>query len=279
MADIIRIKNLETFGNHGLIPEENVLGQKFFISADMYTKTRQAGKNDTMNQSIHYGEVCHEIDSFVRQKTFKLIEKVAESLAEHLLLTYPLMTGIELEIKKPWAPIGLPLDFVSIEIFRSWHDVYIGLGSNIGESEQLIHEAITQLDELETSQVVNVSKLIKTKPYGGVEQPDFINGALHLKTLLTPNELLEVLHQIEHQAGRERSIHWGPRTLDLDILLYDEELIFEENLTIPHIDMTNREFVLTPLAEIAPYAIHPASGKTILTLQQELMRESSHHSL
>lgn len=274
MDDIIRIRNLETFGNHGLIPEENVLGQKFFISADVYTSTRQAGKKDNLKQSIHYGEVCREIDSFIRQNTFKLIEKVAENLAEHLLLTHPLMTGIKLEIKKPWAPIGLPLDFVSIEITRSWHEVYIGLGSNIGESEQLIHTAITQLDNLKTSQVIKVSKLIKTKPYGGVEQPDFINGVLQLKTLLTPNELLEALHQIEHQAGRKRSVHWGPRTLDLDILLYDEQLVFEENLTIPHIDMTNREFVLTPLAEIAPYAIHPATGKTILTLQQELIRKN-----
>lgn len=274
MDDIIRIRNLETFGNHGLIPEENVLGQKFFISADVYTSTRQAGKKDNLKQSIHYGEVCREIDSFIRQNTFKLIEKVAENLAEHLLLTYPLMTGIKLEIKKPWAPIGLPLDFVSIEITRSWHEVYIGLGSNMGESEQLIHTAITQLDNLKTSQVIKVSKLIKTKPYGGVEQPDFINGVLQLKTLLTPNELLEALHQIEHQAGRKRSVHWGPRTLDLDILLYDEQLVFEENLTIPHIDMTNREFVLTPLAEIAPYAIHPATGKTILTLQQELIRKN-----
>lgn len=93
-----------------------------------------------------------------------------------------------------------------------------------------------------------VSELLVTKPYGGVEQEDFLNGCLELETLLTPQELLEELHRIEQEAGRERKIHWGPRTLDLDILFYDKELIETEDLIIPHVDLENRYFVLKPLA-------------------------------
>ena len=95
------------------------------------------------------------------------------------------------------------------------------------------------------------------KTLRGVEQEDFLNGCLELETLLTPQELLEELHRIEQEAGRERKIHWGPRTLDLDILFYDKELIETEDLIIPHVDLENRYFVLKPLAEIAPNFRHP----------------------
>ncbi|MDR0921956.1 MAG: 2-amino-4-hydroxy-6-hydroxymethyldihydropteridine diphosphokinase [Lactobacillales bacterium] len=274
MTDSIRIVNLETFGNHGVFPEENVLGQKFILSAELFVETREAGKTDDLTKSIHYGEVALEIDRFMRETTFKLIERVAEDLAEHLLLTFPLMNGIKLEIKKPWAPIGLPLDYASVQIERKWHTAYIALGSNIGNTEEYITEAIKQLGELKTSKVVQVSELIRTKPYGGVEQGDFLNGVLELKTLLTPTELLDELHKIEQSAGRERLVHWGPRTLDLDILLYDKEVVATPDLKIPHVDMQNRDFVLTPLAEIAPYAWHPLLNKSILQLQQELLAKN-----
>ena len=113
-------------------------------------------------------------------------------------------------------------------------------------------------------------------PNGGVEQDDFLNGALALKTLLTPQELLERLHEIEQEAHRERLIHWGPRTLDLDILLYDDEVFETDTLIVPHVEMHLRDFVLIPLAQIAPWKRHPVLGLTVSQMLADLQakRES-----
>ena len=117
-----------------------------------------------------------------------------------------------------------------------------------------------------------MSDFITTAPYGGVEQDDFLNGALKLRTLLPPEELLDRLHEIEAQANRKRIIHWGPRTLDLDILLYDDLILDTPDLYIPHIEMQKRDFVLEPLAQIAPYARHPVYQRTVSQLL-ELLKE------
>ena len=115
-----------------------------------------------------------------------------------------------------------------------------------------------------------LSSYLVTKPYGGVEQDDFLNACLMLKTLLSPEELLARLHEIEQAAHRERIIHWGPRTLDLDILLYDDLILETEDLVIPHPGMHLRDFVLKPLREIAPNKRHPIFQKTVAQMEEEL---------
>ncbi len=267
--DKIKIKNLEVFANHGVFPEETKLGQKFLIDAVLYTDTRTAGIRDCIEESIHYGEVSHFITEFMREHTYQLIETVAEQLAKAMLLQIPRLEKVTLEIKKPWAPIGLPLEEVSVEITRGWHTVYLSFGSNMGEKENYIQNGIKELNQHECCIVEQVSPLLETEPYGGVEQDNFLNGCLKMRTLLTPQELLELLHEIEANAGRERLIHWGPRTLDLDILFYDRELIEEDDLVIPHIDMQNRRFVLEPLAQIAPNFRHPILKKTVREMLDE----------
>lgn len=268
--DKIKIKDLEVYCNHGVYKEENVLGQKFLVSAVLYTDTRMAGMTDDLNKSIDYGKICHTVTEFLKEHTYQLIETAAEELAKHLLLTVKNLEKISLEIKKPWAPIGLPVNTVSVEITRQWHTAYIALGSNLGDKEAYLNHAIERLDEQEDCEVVKSSDLIVTAPYGMTDQDEFLNGCLELRTLLYPMELLKLLHKIEKEAKRERTIHWGPRTLDLDIIFYDDLILDSEKLVIPHTDMHNREFVLKPLAQIAKGKRHPVLGKTVQELSEEL---------
>lgn len=268
--DKIKIKDLELYCHHGVYPEEERLGQRFVVSAEMFMDTREAGKNDDLTKSVHYGEVCHFIKEFMEEHTYKLIETVAERLAEEILIEWSELEGIRLEIKKPWAPVGLPLDTVSVEIKRQWHTAYIAIGSNMGDRSAYLQKAVRALDDCHDCQVLKVSELISTAPYGMTEQDEFLNGALVLRTLRTPKELLAQLNEIEAAAGRERTIHWGPRTLDLDIIFYDDKIIDTEELQIPHIDMQNRGFVLEPLEQIAPCKRHPIFKKTVKELRGEL---------
>lgn len=268
--DQIEIEDLEVFANHGVFPEENTLGQKFLISAVLYTETRRAGRTDDLTDSIHYGRVSAFIESYLRNNTFRLLERAAESLAEELLLTVPGLFGIRLKIKKPWAPIGLPLKTVSVEIERQWHTAYIALGSNMGDRTKYLTDAVEALGGIRGCTVKKVSGFLETPPYGVADQDDFLNGCLELETLLYPEELLEQLHRIEKDAGRERKKRWGPRTLDLDIIFYDDLVCQSKDLCIPHVDMHRRKFVLEPLCEIAPYKRHPVYGKTVAEMLENL---------
>lgn len=114
------------------------------------------------------------------------------------------------------------------------------------------------------------SEIIETKPFGYIEQDDFLNTCIEVKTLLFPNELLRELLEIERIMGRERKIKWGPRIIDLDIIFFNKEIIEEENLVIPHPYMEYRDFVLKPLEEINPYFVHPLLNKRVSTLRKEL---------
>ena len=277
--DKITIKDLEVFAKHGVFPEENALGQKFIISATLYTDTRKAGRTDELSYSIHYGEVSHLIKKIAEENTWKLLEKVAEELARSILLQYPLAKRADITIKKPWAPIGLPLDTVSVEISRAWHTAYIALGSNMGDKKAYLDQAAAMLQEDPDCEVIRVSRYLTTEPYGGVEQDDCQNGALELHTLLSPEELLDLLHEIEQKAHRERLVHWGPRTLDLDILLYDDLVLDTPDLHIPHAEMHLRDFVLVPMAEIAPWKRHPLTGLTVEQMRNNLTKQTPDHIL
>ena len=150
------------------------------------------------------------------------------------------------------------------------HIAYLSIGSNIGDRESNITNAVQKIKERGIL-VYDVSPIYETEPYGVEEQPKFLNAAIKISTKFRPEELLEKLLQIEKELGRERKERWGPRTLDLDILFYDDLILNEKNLIIPHTDMVNREFVLKPLSDIAPEVVHPVCQKTVLELYNELM--------
>ena len=142
----------------------------------------------------------------------------------------------------------------------------IALGSNLGDSLNYLESSLQELDKSPYIEVVLCSKWYKTKAVGGPPQPDYLNGCAILKVNLSPKELLHKLQAVEEQFGRVRDIHWGPRTLDLDLLLYGDVIVDCPDLQIPHPRMKERYFVLLPLNEIAPEWIEPLSGKTIREL-------------
>jgi 2-amino-4-hydroxy-6-hydroxymethyldihydropteridine diphosphokinase len=138
---------------------------------------------------------------------------------------------------------------------------FVGLGSNLGDREATIARAVELLADARGVEVVGVSRLRETEPWGPVEQPPYLNGAVEVETDLPPRALLDVLLAVEQALGRERTgERWGPRTIDLDLLLYGDDELDEPGLTVPHPRLHERRFALEPLAELAPDAVVPGRG-------------------
>jgi dihydroneopterin aldolase/2-amino-4-hydroxy-6-hydroxymethyldihydropteridine diphosphokinase len=148
--------------------------------------------------------------------------------------------------------------------------VFIGIGSNLGNREANCDNAINLLMNSGIS-VLKRSAMIETKPGGVTDQPEFINMAIEIETDLQPNALLALLKKTERAVGRTDTVRWGARVIDLDILLYGDSVLKTPQMEIPHPRISEREFVLRPLAEIAPDTIHPVLGKSIKTLLKELI--------
>ncbi len=268
--DEIRIDNLRIFAHHGVFEHENINGQNFYVNAVLYTDTEKAGTLDELELSTDYGSVCGLIHETMTENTFKLIETTAQKTALEILKKFPLVESVDIEIRKPEAPIEMDFESVSVKIHRGWHTAVIALGSNIGDKRNYIENAVRQLENSEYIKDIEVSDLIVTKPYGYTEQEDFLNGALVCRTVLSPDGLLDLLHDIENSADRKREIHWGPRTLDLDLIFYDNAVIDTPKLTVPHVDMYNRYFVLKPVCQLVPYYRHPVLNLTVSQLLERL---------
>lgn len=264
--DKIYIKDLEIYGFHGVNQQEKDMGQRFLVSLELFLSLQDAGESDDLDKTVSYAQVCIDIEEEFKKEKYDLIEKAAEKLAEFVLINYKLVDRVKIKIKKPWAPIGKPLDHVSVEIDRKWHTAYIAIGSNMGDKEKNLNSAIELINNPDFNRVIKISNFYETKPVGYLEQEEFLNGALEIKTLLSPKRLMRFLLEKEEELKRERIIKWGPRTIDLDILLYDNLITSEEEIIIPHPRMHERLFVLKPLSDIAPYVIHPILNKRVIEL-------------
>jgi 2-amino-4-hydroxy-6-hydroxymethyldihydropteridine diphosphokinase len=141
---------------------------------------------------------------------------------------------------------------------------FIGLGSNLGEREAMIRLALDDLARLPSTVLLRASSLYDTEPVGEVDQPNFLNAVAQIDTELTARQLLWNLQLIEKRLGRVRTQRWGPRTIDLDLLLYGNQVVEEADLKVPHPELTRRSFVLVPLVELDPLLVHPVTGETLL---------------
>lgn len=154
------------------------------------------------------------------------------------------------------------------------HDIFVGFGSNLGDSVEICRQAIAMLAATPQIEVCAVSSFYRTEPEGYKDQPWFINGVLHCRSRLGPAAVLAVLRTIEDQLGRSRKLRWGPRTLDLDILSFGELLVDLPELVIPHPRLHERRFVLEPLREIAPHWRHPLLKLSVEQLLENLAANS-----
>jgi dihydroneopterin aldolase/2-amino-4-hydroxy-6-hydroxymethyldihydropteridine diphosphokinase len=276
MTDTISIQDLECFGYHGVLGEEKKLGQKFLISLDLSVDLSRAAETDRCEDTVDYSAVCAQVKQLTETNVYDLIETLAGEIAKHILFQFSMVTAVTVTVKKPWAPIMCSVKTVAVTITRGWHKVYLGVGSNIGDSKEIIQKAVDLLSGHKAIRNLKLTSLISTKPYGVKEQPDFVNGAIYLETILPPHALLRLTSSIEKEMGRERKQHWGPRTLDLDILFYDDQISDDPLLILPHPEITKRDFVLAPLTELNPHLIHPVYRKTVSELLEELKKKASY---
>lgn len=268
--DKITIKDFEVFAYHGVLEEENRLGQKFIITVEMFCDFRSASTTDDVTKTVNYAEACYKIEELMTTNTYKLIETCAEKIAELILTEYSdIVKETKVIIKKPSAPVMRSLAYPSVEVTRSWNEAFISLGSNMGDTHYNISEAL-KLIETKTTKVVKKASLIETKPVGYEDQDNFLNTGAKLLTLLSHTELVEHLLSVEQMLKRERTIHWGPRTLDLDLILYNDIISDIETAIVPHPRMHERLFVLIPMCELAPYKLHPILKKSMIDLKTTL---------
>ena len=264
----IEIKNLQILAYHGVLEKEKVTPQPFCFDVRIEYDFSKAAKDDDLNYTLNYDEIMRDIDIFCRNNCFDLIETLCKRTATMLMRKY-LILSIELSVSKPQAPVNLTFDTVRVGCKLTRQKVLLSLGSNMGDRQAYLDMAIEELKNDDDISLLKVSSPLENLPYGGVAKNTFINMAVEISTYLFPYELLDVLHRIETKANRTRDVHWGDRTLDIDIIFFGDIISDDDILTLPHPDYANREFVLAPLFEIAPSFHCPITKKTIKQIYQE----------
>lgn len=267
--DKILVNDLEVFGSHGADQKLD----KFLISAELTLNLKTAGDTDRISQTINYVDLCSDIEKYFSGLDHKLIESSVEDLASHILLNYISVRHVILTIKMISIPKEKKIGYTGIKIEREWHTAFIGVGSNLGDRYKNILAAENAINSSSNCKVVKLSKIYETEPFGYLDQDKFLNCVFEVKTLLTPLQFINSLLEIEESLKRERIIHWGPRTIDLDILFYDDIITSFEAAVIPHPRMHERMFVLKPLCDLTPYYVHPVLNERCYRIADKLESE------
>ncbi|MDJ0638325.1 MAG: 2-amino-4-hydroxy-6-hydroxymethyldihydropteridine diphosphokinase [Paracoccaceae bacterium] len=269
MNDKIFVHNLCLVGNHGVMDEERVLGQRFFLDIEVTTDARRASVNDDYKKAICYGSLCELAARVSDAGPYKLIETFAERVITAILERFPTVTEARVRIRKPGAPIDASFDTVGVELARKrQRRVAFSLGSNVGDRASQIRAALAFLEAEDEIEITKVSSFYETAPWGKEDQDPFINACAIGQTSLSPHEVLRACKVIEVRLGRTPGERWGPRLIDIDLLFLGDEQISTIALTVPHAGILKRGFVLKPLAEIA--GDEELAGRTVRDALSEL---------
>ncbi|MCL2024081.1 MAG: 2-amino-4-hydroxy-6-hydroxymethyldihydropteridine diphosphokinase [Oscillospiraceae bacterium] len=261
MDDALIIKNLRLFAYHGVNEEEKRDGQFFLLNISGKLDASAACHSDKLDDTVSYARMLKTARRLFTGNRWDLLEKAAQVIVDTLLEEFGQLDEVTVEIFKPDAPINADFDAVGVKIHRRRQNnkpkrAVVGLGSNLGEREEYIKQAVAALGKLPDTRVVKMSRIHETAPQGCAEpQGDYLNACVLLETTLSPHALLGALLGVEAAHGRKRPYPNAPRTLDLDLLLYENFRINTPELTLPHPLMWKREFVLVPLGELEIEAV------------------------
>jgi dihydroneopterin aldolase / 2-amino-4-hydroxy-6-hydroxymethyldihydropteridine diphosphokinase len=258
--DQIELRGLRVRGHHGVLPFETRDGQDFLVDAVLSVDTRSAAATDDLTLTVDYGTLSERLAQIVAGEPVQLIETLAQRLAS-ACLAEPGVRRVRITVHKPQAPISLPFTDVSVTITRDRPvQAVLALGSNLGDRRQELQQAVDQLAGTPGVRVTAVSPVYDTDAVGGPEQPDYLNAVVLAQVSLPAADLLRRAHAIEAAARRTREVRWGPRTLDVDIIAYGDELNADPGLTLPHPRARERAFVLAPWRDADPEAELPGYG-------------------
>ena len=251
--DVIKIRGLEVKACHGVHGFEKMNAQKFVFDIDAETDFFNAAVSDSLADTISYSDICAFVVTVAKNSSYNLIEKLAYECAIGLCEKFPQINGVNLTVYKPEAPVKHSFSNIGVGVSVTREKVYLSLGSSLGDRKAALDAGIKKLGELRGTAVERVSSYIATAPYGGVAENEFLNCAVSISTVLSPQALLDEIHRIEKECGRVREKRWGDRTLDIDIVFFGDKKISGETLTVPHREYKKRDFVKIPLKEIAPW--------------------------
>ena len=266
---VISVKGLCVAARHGVLAEEKVNPQPFIFDIDMECDTSGAVARDSVDETVNYALVCAAVTDYCLNNSFNLIERLAYGAAFTVAERFPAARAVSVTVHKPEAPVGLPFGDISVTERVERNRVALSLGSNLGDRKAAPGCAVAELSKVRGLNVLRTSGYLATQPYGGEAKGEFLNCALVADCLLAPRALLSELHRIESDFGRVRTVRWGDRTLDIDIVFFGDKIIAEEGLCIPHPDYLNRGFVIRPLAEIAPDFVCPKTLRRISDIAAE----------
>lgn len=255
----LKIHQLLCAGKNGIYPEEKKTEQNFLIDANILVDGTELALQDEIESTVNYSSCSHWIRQFLRQSQFSLLETLTLNLTRGLLKKFATIQRTTVTVTKhpaSWRDSGTHF---SATTTACWIPVILGLGSNLGDRIGELTRAREAIEDLPFTRLIKKSPVHETEPLLYSDQPHFLNTAILIETLLSPIELLQQTQRIENQQQRRRDIPKGPRTIDIDILLYGNEVFNRERLKLPHPDLSQRRFWLAELDYLG-VKIEPAPG-------------------
>ena len=265
----IVINDLEIMAFHGVNPEEKTNKQPFSVSLEIEPTNKKGEKTDNILDTVSYSAVAKLVKKTVEDNSFNLLERLANEILIQICTNFE-VEAVSILIKKLDPPMKAKPRYVGYQKNIEYNLVYLSLGSSIGEKNKKLDFAVKSLKAHPLIRNVRESTRIETEPYGDVAKNTFLNSAVEIETALTPQELLDYLHQIESEAGRVRKVRWEDRELDIDIALFGNEIMNTKDLIIPHKELHKRAFFLQPLVELNSGLFHPILHKYLSDLLTSL---------